>query len=187
MKQLRAGFIALLLFIGYGEAFAQASVPSSDVILDSAYSVSEKTGKPVFLIFHASWCVWCRKMDTAMNDPSTKLLFYNNYVITHLVVHESKNKKHLENAGSLEVLNRYGGDNHGIPYWVILDSKGKRLADAQIRPPGSDFDVKGKNSGCPATAEEINHFLNVLKETSSLTDGQLEVINKRFSAINAGL
>ncbi len=30
--------------------------------------------KNVFIIFHASWCGWCHKMDTSMNDQSVKII-----------------------------------------------------------------------------------------------------------------
>ncbi|MBK7374589.1 MAG: hypothetical protein IPJ02_03205 [Chitinophagaceae bacterium] len=51
------------------------------------------------LIFHASWCGWCHKMDTSLNDISVKRFFDDNFVITHITVLESKGKERLENPG----------------------------------------------------------------------------------------
>jgi thioredoxin-related protein len=51
---------------------AQAT-KSADEILKQAYSAAAKEKKNVFVIFHASWCGWRKKMDTAMNDQSVKI------------------------------------------------------------------------------------------------------------------
>ena len=154
---------------------------SANEILKEACQQAAKEKKNVFVIFHASWCGWCHKMDSAMNDNACKPLFNNNYVIRHLVVLESDNKKNFETPGALDLLKKYNGDNQGIPYWLILDKNGNLLADAQIRPEGAGLEEAGKNTGCPATPEEIAHFLKVLKKTSVLNTDQLAVIKKRFS------
>ena len=49
-------------------------------------------------------------------------------------------------------------------------------ADSQRRPDGSDYKVSGENVGCPASREEVNHFLKVLAKTSTLDADQLSLI-----------
>lgn len=151
----------------------------ADAILREAGNVAAKEKKNVFVLFHASWCGWCHKMDTAMNDNSVKKFFTDNYVIRHLVVYESKGKENLENPGALDLLKKYKGDEKGIPYWLIFDENGKLLADSKLRPGGGGLE-SGDNTGCPASEKEVAHFVKVLKETSSLTDDELSVIEKRF-------
>lgn len=124
------------------------------------------------VIFHASWCGWCHKMDTSLNDPSVKSFFDKNYVITHLTIDESPDKKILENPGAKALNEKWGGKDQGIPFWVIMDKDGKVLADSQREP--------GKNVGCPATTEEVAHFINVLKKTSSITVEEIMAVEKRF-------
>nr|WP_199075454.1 thioredoxin family protein [Pedobacter sp. ASV19] len=165
---------------------AQEPAASAEVILKEAYQQAAKEKKNVFIIFHASWCGWCHKMDEAMNDESCKSLFNDQYVIRHLVVNESPQNKKLENPGAQEVLAKFHGDKQGIPFWLILDENGKLLADSQIRPQGAGLDVVGENIGCPSKKEEIAAFTKILKNTSRLTEQQLGVINKRFEAINTG-
>ena len=157
---------------------SQAPEPA-DAILKEAGSVAAKENKNVFVLFHASWCGWCHKMDTAMNDNSVKRFFTDNYVIRHLVVYESKGKENLENPGALDLLKKYKGDEKGIPYWLIFDKNGKLLADSKLRPDGGGLE-SGDNTGCPASEKEVAHFVKVLKETSSLKDDELSVIEKRF-------
>ena len=165
-------FIFLLTICFLFLSSTAQSVKSADLILQEAYTQAEKETKNVFVIFHASWCIWCRKMDTAMNEMTTKFFFDRSYVIKHLVVKESPSNKELENPGAAELLKKYGGDELGIPYWLIFDKKGNLLADSQLSP--------GVNSGCPATKEEVDYFMKVLKKTSSITPEEASVIEARF-------
>lgn len=158
---------------------AKAQVASADAIMKEAYQVATKEKKNVFVMFHASWCGWCHKMDTSMSDPICKKLFDDNYVIRHLVVDETKNKKEFENPGADELRKKYFGDGVGIPFWLVFDKDGKLLADSKMRAEG-DGPEKGQNTGCPATEEEVNYFIDVLKKTSRLKADELSIIQKRF-------
>lgn len=160
---------------------AQNVPPSAESVLNSALSRAASENKKVFLMFHASWCGWCHAMDKSMNDAGCEQLFKNNYVVCHLVVKESEDKKHLENPGAEEMLAKYHGDKSGIPFWLIFDKSGRLLADSQIRPEGAGLDTPGQNVGCPSEPHEIAHFIKVLKQTSALNDHELAVIQTRFS------
>lgn len=160
---------------------SQTLAPAADVILKAAYDRAGKEDKKVFVIFHASWCGWCHKMDSSMNDISCRDFFENNYVTCHLTVDESKGKEYLENPGAKEFRKKYKGENAGIPFWLIFDRDAQLLADSMIRPDGAGFEAKGDNSGCPASKAEVTYFIKVLKKTSRLTMAQLSVIAKRFS------
>lgn len=154
--------------------------PRADDIIKEACREATAGKKKVFIIFHASWCGWCRKMDTAMADPALKAFFTDNYVIRHLVVFESAGKKSLENPGAEDILKKYkAGEGVSIPYWLIFDNKGELLADSKARPGGGGLET-GENVGCPATAKEVEHFIEVLKKTSPLKPAQLDLIRERF-------
>lgn len=151
----------------------RAQEKSADAILNEAYKTAAKEHKKVFIIFHASWCVWCRKMDSSMNDQSCKDFFNKNYVIRHLTILESADKKDLENPGAMQLYTKYtAGKQEGIPFWLILDKDGNLLADSQISP--------GVNTGCPAKEEEVAHFIEMLKKTSPVTKDQIAAIEQRF-------
>jgi thioredoxin-related protein len=51
--------------------FAQQD-DTADKTLNEAYKKANAEHKNVFVIFHASWCGWCKKLDASMNDNSTK-------------------------------------------------------------------------------------------------------------------
>jgi thioredoxin-related protein len=163
--------ISSLLFLFALSSKAQQT-PSADAVLKEARTQAAKENKKIMVIFHASWCGWCHKMDTSLNDPSVKAFFDKNYIITHLTIQESKDKKNLENPGAEELNKKWGGENQGIPFWVIMDKDGNILADSQIEP--------GKNVGCPANAEEVAHFIKVLRKTSSINDEEIVEVEKRF-------
>lgn len=145
---------------------------SASEILNAANKQAKLENKNVFVMFHASWCGWCKKMNNHMNDDRCKAFFDENYVIKHLVVKESKDNKHLENPGALDLLKKYKGEKYGIPFWLIFDERGKLIADS--------FNADGNNIGCPATEQEVAEFVEILKNTSRLSKKELDVIAKVF-------
>jgi thioredoxin-related protein len=182
MKITRLFPIVLLLVLFASSAGAQTGAtppPAAQTIIDGVCKKAVKENKKVLLIFHASWCGWCHKMDTALNDASCKPFFDKNYVIEHLTVQESPGKKNLENPGAEALLEKFNGKNQGIPYWVILDKDGKLLFDSQMRSAGTEG--TGSNIGCPASEEEVKAFIKILQQTSSLTDAELKIIAERFA------
>ena len=160
-------------------AHAQPAPPAEKVLKDAMQRAAHEH-KNVFIIFHASWCGWCHRMDSILNSAACKKLFNDNYVIEHLTVMESKTKLSLENPGAQDVLKKYNGEGQGIPFWLIFDAKGNLLGDCLMRPEGADLTTKGENTGCPATKEEVAHFLKVLKKTAALNAAQLAVVEKSF-------
>ena len=160
-------------------AKAQQTPASASDILKEAYQQAASQKKNVFVMFHASWCGWCHKMDKSMNDPACKKFFDDNYIIRHLVVDEAKDKKNLENPGAAEMKVRYNGDGQGIPFWLVFDKQGKLLSDSKMRKEG-DGPEKGDNAGCPATEKEVDFFIDVIKKTSSINKEQSDIIRKRF-------
>ncbi len=164
MKRL---ILALVLVLS---AFASAA-DSADSILKKAYAESSKSHRPVLLIFHASWCGWCHKLDDFLARPDIKPLFDKSLVVTHLDVMESATKSDLENKGGKEVLSQYGGAKSGLPFMVIIDAKGKKLIDSNAPKTG--------NTGFPAEPAEVAHFISMLdKAVPKLTKADKEKIKE---------
>lgn len=176
---MKSTFLSFLMLVTLVSVKGQEAVPSAADILKKAYQQAAKENKNVLLMFHASWCGWCHRLDKSLNDDACKKFFNDNYIITHLVVDESNEKKHLENSGATELKVKYNGEGQGIPFWIVLDKEGNLLSDSKIRKEGEGQD-KGDNAGCPATEKEVEFFISVLKKTSSMTNDQLEIIRKRF-------
>ncbi len=168
---------ALLIF---GGTAAQDKPESAEKIMNDAYKVAAREKKNVFVIFHASWCGWCKKLEASINDPSCKDFFQNNYVFVHLTVLESKDKKNLENPGAPEMYTKYAGNSSGVPFFLIFDSKGKLLADSKIRAAGEGLEKPGQNMGCPAADDEVAAFIEVLRKTSKIKAADEAAITERF-------
>lgn len=172
-------FVCLLATLSLS-AQKPGPLPATEVIR-AAVQTAAKTHKRVFVIFHASWCSWCHRMDSIMGSPVCRPLFNSRYIITHLDLLESPDKKMLENPGAEALLQTYHGGDQGIPYWLILDQDGKLLADSRIKPAGADTSGHYPNCGCPDRPEEIAYFIRVLKETSDLSGPELALIGRSFT------
>jgi len=170
---------ALFMLIG-SAAVAQTTMPASETVLKDAFAQAGKENKKVLLIFHASWCGWCKKMDASLNDPICKKMFDDNYVIAHLDVMEQPQKVDLENPGAMKVMTKYAGESSGLPFWLVLDVKGNVLANSLMPKDGAAIGIPEDNVGCPASEKEVTFFDAVLKKTSNLKDGDIAIIHKRF-------
>lgn len=157
-------------------SLAQQKLPTAKMIVAEAKAAATKNNKKVFIIFHASWCGWCHRMDTAMNDASCKKLFNSQFEIRHIDVMEHGEKAVLENPGGRELMAQYA-EGQGIPFWIVLDKKGNLLADSRMPVD----DSKKVNVGCPSKPEEVDYFISVLQKTTSLSAQELTIIKDRFS------
>ncbi|MEN4762398.1 thioredoxin family protein [Chryseobacterium sp. C39-AII1] len=144
----------------------------ADVVLKKALTEAKAGNKNVLLVFHASWCKWCKLMEHNMNLPETKPIFDKNFVTVYIDVQERGEKKALENPGGQEIMNKYKGQNAGLPFWLILNPKGTVLADS--------FDQKGDNLGSPATPDEVQAFLAKLEKGAKLNTEQKQTIQNVF-------
>ncbi len=174
----------LLTFLLCSFIFTNAQNAATPTDLTKALKKAATEKKNVIVIFHASWCGWCHKMDSSMADISCKKMFQDNYVTCHLTVDESADKKKLETPGADEFRKIYHGEKEGLPFWLVLDSKGKLLADSRLPAAGETVGKEGANTGCPASKEEVAYFISVLKKTSKLNDDELQVIEERFRKNN---
>jgi thioredoxin-related protein len=181
MRLFQLAVPVVFYFVVITNACAQMKPASAEEVIKEAKSEAAKSDRNVFVIFHASWCVWCHRMDTAMNDKTIQSFFDKNYVIKHLTLDESAGKKNLENPGAAALRTKYHGDDQGIPYWFIIDKNGKLLADSRLHSETGE--VTGNNVGCPVQPDEVAYFIRVLKKTSHLSAAQLALIQKRFLEI----
>lgn len=176
-KKILLPVFMLLFFIS---AFAQQPPAPAENIMKEAFQSAKRQNKKVLVMFHASWCGWCHKMDASLNDESCKKFFDDNFIIRHVVVMESKGKENLENPGGKEMMEKYDGIDTGIPYWLIFDNAGNLVADSRMPADAGKPGSKPQNTGCPASKPEVEYFIEVLKKTTSLREKELDIIRIRF-------
>ncbi|MGN7705829.1 thioredoxin family protein [Chryseobacterium sp. 22543] len=167
MKYSKIIIIVTLFLFQLGAAQEKA-----DIVLNTAFKEAKADNKNVLLVFHASWCKWCKMMEKNMDLPETKPIFDKRFVTAYVDVQERGEKKSLENPGGQELMNKYKGENAGLPFWLVLNSKGEVLTDS--------FDDKGQNLGSPATPEEVNAFIAKLGKSSKLSKEESQTIEKVF-------
>ena len=155
--------IAALLVV----ALASAAPPDATKVVDEARAKAKREGKNVMVVFHASWCGWCKRFDKMLGDPKLKPAFEKSYVIVHLDVLESAGKKGEENPGGEAMMESLGGKDAGLPFFAVVSPEGKKLIDS-LRVAGE----ASTNTGHPAAPEEIAHFMTILKKTAPKMDAK---------------
>ena len=139
---------------------AQASTPAaSQVLVDAAIKKAMDEHKTVLVEFGASWCVWCHHFDALLADSVAGPVMTAHYVVVHLVTQEKPARKALENPGSGAMMAVLGGKSSGLPFLVALDSTGKRIANSNLMPHGS-------NIGFPVSPAEVAAFDSFLVQTA---------------------
>lgn len=137
-------------------------VPAAQ-LLASAQKQAAGEHKNVLVMFHSSWCGWCKRLAGVMDKPEFKPLFTQNYVVVSLDVSENGPQKKLENPGADKVMADLGGAHSGLPFYAFVDASGTPLANSIAVPdPGGTRE----NIGYPNTHVEIAAFNGLLEKTA---------------------
>lgn len=142
-------------------ASAQEPTPKpapAKMMVDSAVAKAAKENKSVMVIFHASWCGWCKRLDKWMASPGAKEFFDKEFVVVHLTVLENDPKmKAHENFGGMDYMKAWHGEKAGLPFTAMLDGTGKLVINSNSKSEG-----KEGNIGCPWAPEEQDWFFGML-------------------------
>ena len=156
MRHLLAA--ALLTLVAAQSAHAQTPAPAADVVA-AAVRRAQAENKSVLIEFGASWCTWCRNFEAFVKAQDAGPILAKNFVIVNLVVRERDDKIALEHPGGSALMERWGGKDSGLPFYVFLDRGGMKVADSNAMPDGT-------NIGFPAVPKEITAFVGLMDKAA---------------------
>jgi thioredoxin-related protein len=147
----------------------KATALKADSVLEAALAEASKSDRCVFLHFGAPWCGWCLKLDAWLARNDIAKVFGKDYVDVKIDMDRM--------TGAKEVLARFNASaSGGIPWFVILDAKGKPIVTSD-GPKG--------NIGFPAEEHEIVHFVKMLNTSKKLlTDADIDLVKNSLTPPN---
>lgn len=165
---------------GVAQGKGQTVIPvAANIVVDQACKRAANEHKSVMLIYHASWCGWCKKLDSVLDKPAVKAIVDKYFVVTHLTVLESDAHKAEENPGGMDMLKAQGGEKAGLPFIVMLDGKGKMTINSIMKVDG-----KEANTGCPYEPQEIEHFMKMVRTAApKITKEEAKILTENFEAL----
>ena len=162
---------------GDGQPSAASGPPPAQSVITAAVANARAEHKVVLIEFGASWCVWCKSFNAFVHAPETEHVVGNNYVVVNLTVQERGDKTPLENPGGADAMKGWGGEKSGLPFYVFLDADGKKIADSNAMPDGT-------NVGFPGNTGELQIFLHLLDATAPrLTAPDRETIVRYLNTV----
>jgi thioredoxin-related protein len=134
--------------------WAPAQLDAQSILSESLARASSQD-KKVFVTFATPGNGWCHRLDEWLAKAEIAPIIDRDFIVAKIDLDRMKNGKDL-------MLHYRTGSTGGVPWYVVLDQKGKPLATAD-GPDG--------NIGYPLAPREIDQFLAMLK-------GQLEHLNE---------
>lgn len=144
----------------------QGESPSAERVLSTALDRAGSESRKLFVYFSAPWCGYCRKLEAYLHRPEIASVFGAGFIPVKIDVDRMSGGKLMDS----KYRQKTGG---GIPYFVVLDSAGEKLADSRLED--------GTNVGFPVEPHEIAHFMKVVRQHAPSFSAD------DFSILEAGL
>ena len=136
--------------------------PAADArkAISEALTAAAKDGKPVLLDFGAEWCLDCRVLWKALEDPAVAQFVKDSFHLVDVDTGEYFVGPNSPKAKNLDIAAQYGLDlmNEGIPALALLTPRGK--------PIPTDHQIKWSKARTFSVADVLAH----LKEMAKLSN-----------------
>ncbi len=130
--------------------------PKADAVkvLEDGLAKARSEDKALFLHFGAPWCGWCHQLDAFLARADMSEILGKEFVDLKIDTERM--------IGGDAILAKYNAEKAGgIPWFVFLDTSGKPIVNSE-GPKG--------NIGYPASPEEIDHFIHMIKKSARKLD-----------------
>ena len=147
--------LSLLLFIclTWGQT---NQVPSIQVVMDSVYKAAKNEDRHILLIFHTSWCDYCKLLIDGLTNNESKIFFDENFIVSTINPFGEK-----ANSGAMKYFEELLENNEkGYPSTFIIDENGKKL----------DYYY-----GYPFSEPKIDSLMSILNKYSRFDNKQNEL------------
>src|SRR5882724_5600294 len=91
--KLGIGLWVLLAVVAVQTTSAAQTPGSADTLLRDAVKTAKTQNKVVLVHFGASWCSWCKRLDEMLQGKDLGRLVADHFVVVHMTVQESDDKK----------------------------------------------------------------------------------------------
>jgi thiol-disulfide isomerase/thioredoxin len=155
---------------------AERKLTVAETILAAAQKQAKHEHKGIFLIFGASWCGPCKRLDAFLNEPTNRSVIEKYFIVTRLTVAEQYggNPK-LNTPGGDKLFTQFGGPGNSVPFLVLLNNKANLITNSN-RPIGND---KIDNIGYPDEPLEILWFVSMLKQAApAMSDSEEKTLGE---------
>jgi thioredoxin-related protein len=167
--------LGLLASLGVGQTSDQ-DTQTADRLLRAAEATAHSQQKNVLLMFSASWCAPCHRLQSFLVDPAIRPIFDRYFVKLIVISGERPNDtRHQNTPGAEQLLDSLHDTDTNLPLIVMLSSSGKVIVDS-VRPVYGPSNIHA-NIGYPESPSGIDWFLEMLRRAApSLTSNESSTV-----------
>ena len=148
--------------------FSFAQTKNHSTLIDEAIQKAKIENKQVFINYLAEGC----EMSEKMKDQLSLNSFKANYVVVNIEVSKDEALEYVNCSNPVKSFSSGHCEAIEFPFWYVLDTTGNFTA--------TSFKENNYNIGYPNTKSDINDFIQVLRNTSKISEAKLNVISDRF-------
>lgn len=160
---------ALLCAALFTAVYPAAAEPTADAQFARAKAQAKQHHKGVLVLFTASWCVGCKEYEHFFADPAMKAITDKAFVLLPIDIGEEVMMGHTRPStpGAMPFRSEFGISGAlELPFLVMTDADGKQIVNSELNGK------KGADIGYPATAEDIDWYVEMLRRAAPQLSAQ---------------
>ncbi|CAM1341049.1 hypothetical protein [Tenacibaculum amylolyticum] len=162
-------FFSIMFFAVFlNFSYAQDNITAQ---IDRALIKAKKENKHVFVNYLSTGDT-SKKMKEQIKDEALKPILNSSYIVVTIEVSEEETNQYVNCSNPFKSFDNDNCNKIEFPFWYIIDDSGNFV--------GTSFKDEDKNIGYPSTKEDVDSFIDTLRNTSALTEVNLNTIANSF-------